>query len=148
MTTTARSRIWVVFLSLLLFSTVAIAQTGRSTVKGTVKDPQGNVVAGATVTLANPERSFTRTQTTADNGTYTFASVPPGTYKLDVEATGFKKVAIAEVMAPVDSTAEVDVALEVGSVTEVVNVMSGAEAPLNTSDATVAIAIGREPFST
>ncbi len=130
------ARTWVVLLSLLLFSGVAYAQTGRSTVKGTVKDPQGNVVSGATVTLTNPERSFSRVQST-DNGTYIFASIPPGTYRLEVEATGFKKVAVAEVIAPVDSTAEVDVGLEVGSVSEVVNVISGAEAPLNTSDATI-----------
>ena len=104
----ALTRTWVVLLSLLLFSGVAYAQTGRSTVKGTVKDPQGNVVSGATVTLTNAERSFSRNQTT-DNGTYIFASIPPGTYRLEVEATGFKKVAVGEVVAPVDSTAEVDV---------------------------------------
>jgi hypothetical protein len=124
-------------LAIVLLSSVSYAQSGRSTVKGIVKDPQGNLVAGATVTLTDAEKNFTRTQTTADNGSYIFTSVPPGTYKVEVESSGFKKVAVNDVAAAVDSFVDVDVALEVGNVSETVNVTAGTEAPLNTSDASL-----------
>src|ERR1044071_2309304 len=67
------------------------AQTGTSSVRGTVTDPQGNAVAGATVTLNNAERNFTRTQVTNESGGYVFTTVPPGTYRVEVEGAGFKK---------------------------------------------------------
>ena len=132
----AGSCLFTLLLSLALPG-VAHAQSGRATVKGLVKDPQQNVVAGATVTLTGAERNFSRTQTTTANGGYVFTAIPPGTYKLEVEAPGFKKVAVANVTALVDTTVDVDVLLEVGSVSETVNVTSGAEAPLNTSDASI-----------
>jgi len=84
------SRSFVVLLVLFLLSSVSYAQSGRSTVRGTVRDQQGNLIAGATVTLENTEKNFNRTQTTTQEGTYVFTAVPPGTYTLDVEATGFK----------------------------------------------------------
>src|SRR3712207_2620102 len=109
----------------------------RSTVRGTVRDQQGNVVTGAAVTLTDEGRNFTRTQTTNDEGGYTFAAVPPGTYRVEVEAQGFKKAAVTEVRALVDTPVEVDVALEAGLTTEVVTVTGSTEAPLNTTDATI-----------
>jgi hypothetical protein len=131
------SKSFVALLAILILSSAAFAQTGRVTVKGTVKDQQGNVVAGATVTLTDADKNFTRTQTSNQDGAYLFTSIPPGTYKLEVEAKGFKKVAIAKVEGLVDTTVEVNAALEVGAVTETVNITSGAEAPLNTNDATI-----------
>ncbi|MEO8435229.1 MAG: TonB-dependent receptor [Pyrinomonadaceae bacterium] len=122
---------------LAVFSATAEAQSGRSTVRGTVKDSQGNVVAGATVTLSNTEKNFSRTQTTTQDGGYVFTAVPPDTYTVQVQATGFKKTSITEVKALIDSSAAADVSLEVGSVSETVNIIAGGEAPLNTTDATI-----------
>src|SRR5687768_8013942 len=122
---------------LLSFSAAVQAQTGISTVRGTIRDQQGNVVPGATVILTDAEKNFSRTQTTSDDGSYVFSSVPPSTYSVQVEAPGFKKTAVAEVKALVDTSVDVDVALEVGAVTETVNVTSGNDAPLNTTDATI-----------
>src|SRR5215218_754516 len=87
----------------LFAATDASAQTGRSTVRGTVRDQQGNVVTGASVTLADAAKNFTRTQTTNEEGGYTFAAVPPGTYRIEVESSGFKKVTVADVQALVDT---------------------------------------------
>ena len=129
--------LFVLLFFLLACAVPAYSQTGRSTVRGTVKDQQGNVVAGANVTLIDTEKNFTRTQTSTSDGGFVFSSVPPGTYKVEVEAAGFKKLSIAEVRALVDTPVEVDANLEIGTVTEVVNVTSGAEAPLNTTDATI-----------
>ncbi|HKP72691.1 MAG TPA: carboxypeptidase-like regulatory domain-containing protein [Pyrinomonadaceae bacterium] len=124
------------FLSLLVCASV-FAQSGRSTVRGTVRDPQGGAVAGATITLTNAEKNFTRTQTSNEEGGYVFTAVPPGTYQLEAESTGFKKVSVADVHALVDTPVDVDVQLEVGNVSETVSVTGANEAALNTSDATI-----------
>jgi hypothetical protein len=131
------SKSFVALMLTLIVVSAAYAQAGRSTVKGTVRDQQGNVVAGATVTLTNPDQNFNRTQTTSSDGAYVFTTIPPGTYSLTVEAATFKKLVIADVQAVVDTTIEVDAAVEVGAVTETVNITSGGDAPLNTSDATI-----------
>jgi hypothetical protein len=124
-------------LLLLLAAASAHARTGRSTVRGAVRDQQGNAVAVATVMLADAERNFTRTQTTGDEGTYTFTAVPPGAYRVGVEAAGFKKALVGRVSALVDTPVDVDVSLEVGSVSETITISSGTDAPLNTTDASL-----------
>lgn len=125
----------------LLFSVSAFAQTGTSSVRGTVTDPQNRAVAGASVTLTNVEKNFSRTQTTNQEGRYVFIAVPPGIYRLEVEGSGFKKTAITDVQARVDTALDLNVKLEIGAVTETVNVSSAGEAPLNTTDATLGNAI-------
>src|SRR4029079_18842562 len=132
----------VALFTIVVLASVAFAQSGRSTVRGTVKDPQGNLIAGATVTLTNAEKNFTRTQTTSSDGNYVFAAIPPGTYQLEVEGTGFKKTSVSTVNAPVDTSVDVNVALEVGAVSETVNVTAGGDAPRNTTDATIGNAFG------
>ncbi len=124
----------------LLTSAAVFAQSGRSTVRGAVRDQQGNVVQGATVTLSDASKNFTRTQTTGEEGTYTFAAVPPGDYRVEVESKGFKKVSVTEVKALVDTPVDVDVQLEAGLETEIVTVTGATDAPLNTSDATLGTA--------
>src|SRR5215510_807968 len=127
----------VATLLLVVTSLNSFGQQGQSSVRGIVTDPQGSPVAGATVTLSNSERNFTRTQVTNTDGGYLFKPVPPGTYRLEVEMKGFKKDLIASLQALVDTPTDVDVQLEVGSVSETVNITSAAEAPLNTTDATI-----------
>ena len=124
-------------LFLLLSYGTASAQTGNSSVRGTVVDQQGNVVVGATVTLTSPEKNFSRTQTTTESGSYLFNTVPPGAYRLEVEAKGFKKAVLADVQARVDTPLEVNVPLEVGDITEAISISAGETAPLNTTDATI-----------
>ncbi|HYO63485.1 MAG TPA: carboxypeptidase-like regulatory domain-containing protein, partial [Pyrinomonadaceae bacterium] len=115
----------------------ALAQTGTSSVRGTVTDQQGNAVAGATVTLTSAGTNITRTQTTSESGAYTFTAVPPGRYRVEAEAGGFKKAVVEAADAAVDTPLDLNIALEVGNVSESVTVTSGVEAPLNTSDATL-----------
>ena len=67
------------FLVLMLFAVTGYAQSGGTTVRGTVKDPAGQLVNGATVTLTDPSKNFTRTQQTNEDGQYVFSAVPPGT---------------------------------------------------------------------
>lgn len=122
----------------VLLCAAASAQTGTSSVRGTVTDPQGNVVPGATVNLVNPDTNQTRTQTTSDDGHYTFDLVPPGTYRIEAEAKGFKKAVVTNVVALVANPTETNVQLAVGNVNETVTVSAtSAEALVNTTDASL-----------
>src|SRR5213080_2780840 len=109
--------IGVVFVMFVACFTM-FGQSGTSTIRGTVTDPQGNVVAGASVTLSNAEKSFSRTAETSSDGGYVFALVPPGSYTVQAESKGFKKAVVSSVKAQVNTPTELDIRLEVGSVTE------------------------------
>src|SRR5215207_6552062 len=76
-------------LSVFAAAPAAFAQGTSGTVRGDVKDPNGAVVPGATVTLVS-ERGAERKATTTSSGTYTFTSVDPGQYTIRVEGQGFK----------------------------------------------------------
>ena len=108
-----------------------------TTISGTAIDPQGRFVNGANVTLINSARNVTKTQITDENGAYVFTAVPPGIYRLEVEAEYFKKVVVSEVLAQIDTPTTFDVQLEVGNVTDTVSVIAGRDAPITVSDATI-----------
>lgn len=131
-----RSVLGAVIFVLLIYGGVA-AQTGTGSVRGTVYDQQGNAVAGASVTISDATRNFSRTQTSNPDGGFNFTLLPPATYRIEVEASGFKKSVVTNVEAKVDTPVERDVSLEIGAITETVSVTSGSEAALNTSDATL-----------
>ena len=129
---------WSIFVLLSLFAVAVVAQQGTSTVRGTVADPQGNVVSGAAVTLTNIGTGATRTTTTSDAGVYVFDIIAVGDYKVEIEAAGFKKGAVTDVHALVAKPVTVDVVLEVGNVNETVTVAAGsAEVLVNRDDATL-----------
>ncbi len=114
------------------------AQSGTSTITGTVLDQQGAAVPGATVRITNPATNFTRTVTTSDEGSYSFPSIPPATYRLEVEAGNFKKAVNTNVQALVDNSVETNISLEPGDVSAVVDVTAGTiEAVVNNQDASL-----------
>src|ERR1044071_6363688 len=126
------------FIALLLLSGSIPAQTGTSSVSGQVLDPQGEAVLGATVTLTSVETNAVRTQKTNEKGGFVFELIPPGTYRVEIEATGFKKAIVNDVRALVSKPTEVSLQLEVGNIAEAVSVSAGStEALLNTQDATI-----------
>ena len=127
-----------IFVLLLFFAVAVPAQQGTSTVRGTVADPQGNVVSGATVTLTNLGTGAARTVTTSDDGIYVFDFVSIGDYKIEVEAAGFKKAAVTDIHALVAKPTTVEVKLEVGIATETVTVAAGsADVLVNRDDGTL-----------
>jgi hypothetical protein len=127
----------VALLLTLLVCSVAHAQSTTS-VRGNVSDAQGNVVVGATVTLTNTETNAARTATTSGEGLYAFELLQPGSYRIEVEAPGFKKGAVTDVRALVAKPTEVNVTLEVGAITDTVTVSANSsEVLLNTQDATL-----------
>ncbi len=105
--------------------------------RGTVRHPSGKLVSGATVTLTDPARNFTRTKLTSQDGAYIFNAVPPGMYSLEVQAPGFKRALASDFGLLVDNPTVRDMQLEIGDVSETVNVTSAAEASINTHDASL-----------
>src|SRR5262245_16900453 len=120
----------------LLLSHDAGAQSGTSSVHGTVLDPQGRAITDATVSLTNTERSFVRTQKSNASGGYQFTAVPPGVYSIEAESIGFRKLNIEEVRALVDAPTVQDLNLEIGEISESITVTAPSdEGLLNTQDA-------------
>lgn len=129
---------WSALLMMLMICGTVPAQSGKSSVRGTVLDPNSQVVAGAQVTLTSSETNSARTQTTNDKGVFVFDLISPGLYRIDVEVTGFKKSVLTGVAALVDKPTSVDIQLEIGNVSEAVTVSaSSADVLLNKQDATI-----------
>lgn len=104
---------------------------------GTVLDASGKAVNGAKVTLTSQGRGFSRTYTTEENGLYTITLLPPDTYNLEAEAAGFKHYKQEGINLAAGATADQNISLAVGAVTEVVEVSS--QAPLlNPENANIA----------
>lgn len=97
-----------------------------ASISGTVTDPSGAVVAGATVTATNIDTGVATTQTTNASGFYSFQSLALGNYTIDVNQTGFKEYAQTGLVLDVNSALVIDVKLQVGAATEKVEVSSTA----------------------
>ena len=112
----------LLLLCFALMASPAAAQFDRSQVSGRVKDAQGGLVPGATVTVTNQQTQISSTAVTDETGFYTFPNLTPGRYMVAAELQGFKKAVRSEV--PLDAAASVtlDFTLEAGSVTESVTV--------------------------
>ena len=119
------------------------AQTASSgSITGQVSDPQGAIVAGADVILTDTSTKSTQTTTTNDAGRYNFPVLNPGIYDLVVSRQGFKTAKFNAQKVSIGSVLTVNVALEVGSLTETVVVSSAmAGTELQTANATVGTTI-------
>ncbi len=112
-------------------SSAAFAQIGTSTLTGRVVDSTGAVVPSVNITVVNTATNFTQNAVTNDEGLYRVLSLQPGQYKITFEAQGFKKIVRENVELRTGDTLAVDMTLQVGSVSESVEV-SGAVAVLET----------------
>lgn len=118
-------QILVLSVAMLGISTMATAQTTGS-IFGKATDASGAVVAGATVSVTSQETGLTRQSTTGSDGQYNFPLLPVGTYTVTAEKQGFEKATQRNVVLPVNTNVRVDLALEVGKVTESIEVRGGA----------------------
>lgn len=125
----------------------AFAQTGTSNITGTVRDPQGAVVAGATVTATNEATGVKNTQTTTDSGVFAFSAMPVGDYSITVERQGFKTLEKTGNALEVGTPLTVDLNLEVGDVAEKVTVVAGTET-LQTANATIGNVVEQKAIET
>ncbi|MBC7924192.1 MAG: TonB-dependent receptor [Bryobacteraceae bacterium] len=116
-------------LGALAVGTIALhAQSTYGGLRGFVADAQGKVIAGSKVTLVDQGTNQTRSALTNESGEYNFSSITPATYRLDAEAVGFKKYEQTGILVGTQQFLQVDVKMEVGSVSEAVTVV--AETPL------------------
>src|SRR5260370_2417559 len=108
-------------MGLLFVSLLALADAvGRGA--GVVRDGSGAVVSGAKVTLTRISTNAVLTRTTDGSGAFQFLELPPDTYTLSVEAAGFRRTALSGVVIQVDQATTLDVVLQLGQVSEVLNV--------------------------
>jgi hypothetical protein len=114
---------------LALFAVSAFSQQITATISGTITDPAGAVVAGATVAATSVETGLAKTALTNDDGNYTITFLPPGSYNITVNKTGFEQITRENIKLEVAQTASIDITLGVtaGQVTVEVE---GNETPL------------------
>ena len=118
---------------------------GNGSLNGTVTDPTGAVVAGATVRLVGPEGAVVAQTSTDSSGQYSFSSQPPGNYRVEMERSGFRKTVVSNLnLAP--GTNQINGQLQIGSVAETVTV-NASTAELNTSTSMIISSGGRLPVA-
>src|SRR3989441_2773853 len=110
------------------FSLPVRAQSTYGSIAGAVTDSSGAAIADAQVTLTNLGTSEKKTQSTGSDGLYSFVNLFPGRYRVEVEKTGFKKYSRPEVVVEVNQSARIDATMQVGEVSQVVEVTG--ETPL------------------
>ena len=112
-------------LSLFLHS-LSAQELLLSNIRGLVSDSKGGVIVGAPVTLLNQSTGLTRSATTDETGNYLFNNIVPGPYTLTVEMSGFKKHTETNIELTASRTVRIDVSLEVGELTQIVEVAAEA----------------------
>jgi hypothetical protein len=105
----------------------ALAQGIDGTLRGEVKDPSGAYIPGAKVTVTNDKTGLSRTLESSASGGFSLPNLLIGTYTITVEATGFKKAVRKGVEVKANQIVEASMIVEVGALTEVIEVVSGAE---------------------
>jgi carboxypeptidase family protein len=136
--TGTRCRVMAALFALALIAApeLAWAQAGTAGLSGTVKDSQGAVIPGATVTASNPATGALRSTTTNEDGIYNLPGLPPGTYTVKIELAGFKALQHDNVPLRVDTTTNIDAVLAPGNISETVTVKESTPI-INTTDASV-----------
>src|SRR5437773_757896 len=123
-----RTSMRVLLVCLAVFScfsaAMSQAQSNAADLQGVVRDPNGAVVANASVTARNTATNSSREATTNDEGFYKIVSLPPGEYEVTVKAPNYKTAVVSSVKITVGQTANQDIPLEVGDVTATVTVTS------------------------
>src|SRR6059036_3395099 len=126
---------------ILLTSFFTVYGQSTTSLRGVISDQTGAIIPGAVVSLSNDGTGFKRQAVTGEDGVYQFIQAPPGTYHVAAEKTGFAVVTRDSVQLQVNTPATLDLRMEVGSTSDVVNVTADA-ATINTVDASIG-----NPFS-
>src|SRR4051794_226622 len=95
-------------ITLVILITPSFVQAQTASITGTITEPSGAVVPGATVTTVNTATSFSRSTVTGDLGVYRIENLTPGTYDISIEKTGFKTVKYSNVILTVVQVLTVD----------------------------------------
>ena len=126
-----------------LLAVPALYAQGNATIVGVVSDASGALVPGATVTLTNEGTGLTQNAVSDSGGRYNFPRLAVGHYRIDVVLSGFKKASVTGIELTAEQARTVDVALQIGQVSETLEV-SGAVAALETVTSTVRTVVARQ----
>ncbi|HKC87258.1 MAG TPA: carboxypeptidase-like regulatory domain-containing protein, partial [Blastocatellia bacterium] len=121
----------------LLLAPFVLGQSDRGVITGDVTDKAGAVIAGATVTATNTATNIASTAVTTSGGRYTIPALPVGTYKIRVEKAGFKIASVDNMTVNASTTTSVDVAMEVGDVSQTVDIVAATGAQVQTENAKI-----------
>ena len=122
---------------ILLIAAAGAALAQTTSVSGQITDPNGNAIKGATITVTNTLTGSVRTATSSGEGTYSFAQMAPGMYRVRAEAQGFKSMVLEDVQVLVSTPLTLNIPFtDVGAVSDAVTV-TGGETAINTTDATL-----------
>src|SRR3984893_2811278 len=135
-----RLQFCLVVFAVLALTFSAFAQVQNGQFEGVVTDPTGAAIANAKVTVSNSATGLILSATTNSSGSYAVKEVPPGTYKVEVEASGFKKLENNGVTANAGTISRVDAKLQLGKASETVKV-TGEAAAVNTEDSKLATTV-------
>ena len=130
---------WSVLCLVVLSVLPAIAQT-QAGISGVIHDSTGAVIPGVTVTVTNPATNFVRSSISNEAGVYNFPVLQPGKYRIKVELPGFRSITQNDVELQVQQSARIDFTLQVGEVSQTVEV-EGTAALIATENATVGTVI-------
>lgn len=121
----------------------AVAQLDTAVISGTVRDPSGAVIPGATITINNRDTGLVRTTATNGSGTYQMGEIPPGIYTIEAQATGFSSSQQKDVTLALSQALVFNFSLSVGATTSTVQVSASA-VNLDTGSATLGLTIPSE----
>jgi hypothetical protein len=141
----------VVFsLATLLFAApgVRAQSVERGEIRGFVYDTSHSIVPGAKVTVSNPSTGYKREFTTDASGSYDFAQLLPGTYKLQAEAEGFASTIVTDVVVEIGASLGLDITLPVKGQTQTVTVSALEAGPVDTSTAGINQVINQKDLET
>jgi hypothetical protein len=141
-----RLQFCLVVIAMLALTCSVFAQVQNGQFEGTVTDPTGAAIANAKVTVVNQGTNLTVSLTTNSSGLYIARELPVGSYKLTVEAPGFKTTSNATVVLNAGVIAHVDFKMQLGKTTEVIEV-TGEAAAVNTEDSKLASTVGSTQVS-
>lgn len=133
--------------ALLCSAKTALAQDVTATITGTVMDPSGAPIAGATVTAKDVDRGTTWPTTTNSEGVFSILRIPVGTYTLKVEAQGFQAAQYPPFTLVLNQTARIDVQMKMGAITSTVEV-TGAAPVLQTDSTEVSMVVDSKTLTT
>jgi len=116
----------VSFVLILLFSSYAVRADVTGAISGVVRDRSQGAIAGVRITVTNTQTNFKQEATSAADGSYRFLALPAGTYQLTATSAGFQEFTATDVVVKVNDQLQIDITLQVGSVTEKVSVAANA----------------------